>query len=121
MKTWIIPCNPKNYDVFGAFEKFEILNWKQSSNIEIGDIVYIYTAKPYSEITHMCEVLEVNLPKTYIKDDDFIIDGKPFLNNGRYITLKLIRKVRYFGLPELKSKGIKGSIQGPRKIDFDIQ
>ena len=39
---WIIPCNLKYYDVVGAFGKFDRLNWKQSTNIEVGDIVYVY-------------------------------------------------------------------------------
>lgn len=77
MKTWIIPCNINNYNVFGAFDKLKKLNRKKSTNIEIGDIVYIYTSKPYSKITHKCEVIEVNLVTIYIDDNNFIIDGKP--------------------------------------------
>ena len=40
---WIIPCNPKYYDVFGAFDKMETIDWRQTAkNIEPGDAVYIY-------------------------------------------------------------------------------
>ena len=120
MKTWIIPCNINNYNVFGAFKKLKKLNWKQSTNIDIGDIVYIYTSKPYSEITHKCRVLEVNLVKTYIADNEFIIDGKPYLNNGRYMTLELMQTIDGADLEWLKNQGLKGNIQGPRKIDFEI-
>lgn len=120
MKTWIIPCNINNYNVFGAFQKLNKLNWKQSTNIEIGDTVYIYTSKPYSKITHKCRVLEINLVKTYIVDNEFIIDGKPYLNNGRYMTLELMKTIDGADLEWLKDQGIKGNIQGPRKIDFEI-
>ncbi len=120
MKTWIVPCNIKNYNVFGAFDKLKRLNWKQSTNIEIGDIIYIYTSKPYSEITHKCEVIEVNLTTTYIDDNEFVIDGKPYLNNGRYMTLELIKAIDYADLEWLKTQGLKGNIQGPRKIYFKI-
>ena len=33
MTYWLVPCNTKYYDVFGAFEKNEILDWKQSNQM----------------------------------------------------------------------------------------
>ena len=120
MESWIIPCNIKNYDVFGAFEKLNKLNWKQSTNIEVGDIVYIYTAKPHSRITHKCKALEVNLKRSYIDDKNYIINSSPYKNYGRYMTLELIKTIDGVDLEWLKSQGIKGNIQGPRKIDFEI-
>jgi 5-methylcytosine-specific restriction enzyme A len=120
MNTWIIPCNINYYDVVGAFNELNIVNWKQSTNIELGDIVFIYTTKPYSRITHKCKVLEVNLNRPYIEDINYIIDSSPYRNNGRYMTLKLIKTIDGADLDWLKKQGLKGSIQGPRKINFEI-
>ena len=56
-KEWLVPANPKYYDVIAHFKDKDITTWKQSSNINIGDIVYIYVAEPYSAILYKCEVL----------------------------------------------------------------
>ena len=34
MKYWIIPCNVKDYDVIGAFNKLSEIDWKQSNNMK---------------------------------------------------------------------------------------
>ena len=120
MNYWIIPCNIKKYDVFKAFRMFKKLNWKQSTNIEVDDIVYIYTTKPHSAITHKCKVLEVNLKKTYIDDDAFALDDTPFALYGRYMTLELIEIIENKDLEWLHNRNILGNIQGPRKIKFEI-
>lgn len=39
---WIIACNPDKYDVIGAFHELGSIDWTQSANIVVGDIVYIY-------------------------------------------------------------------------------
>lgn len=46
---WIIPCNPKYYNVKCAMTDLKIVDWKQSNkNISAGDIVYIYVGSPIS-------------------------------------------------------------------------
>ena len=47
MKYWIIPCNVKDYDVIGAFNKLSEIDWKQSNNMKtVGDMVLIYLSVP---------------------------------------------------------------------------
>ena len=36
---WVIPCNPAYYDVCGVFNKLDKVEWKQSTNVNVGDIV----------------------------------------------------------------------------------
>lgn len=38
---WIVPANPKYYDVCKAFEQSDEIIWKQSNNILAGDTIYI--------------------------------------------------------------------------------
>ena len=53
MNSWIIPCNPKNYDVIRAFQNLKEIDWKQSvKNIDTGDKVYIYVSSPYKQILY---------------------------------------------------------------------
>ena len=29
MEDWIIPCNPETYDLFGAFDSLQTVDWRQ--------------------------------------------------------------------------------------------
>ena len=64
-KEWIIPANPKFYDVEGAFAGNDIITWKQGAGIIKGDIVYMYVAAPVSAILYKCRVLETDIPYDY--------------------------------------------------------
>ena len=35
MTEWIITCNTDAYDVAAAFDKLKMLDWKQSTSIEV--------------------------------------------------------------------------------------
>ena len=50
--NWIIPANPKYYDIETALAENpdEPFFWKQSNNIFMGDIVYIYLTAPVSSL-----------------------------------------------------------------------
>ncbi len=61
-KEWLIPANPKYYDVERAFEEAEEINWKQGSGIKTGDTVYMYVAAPVSAILYKCLVTETDIP-----------------------------------------------------------
>ncbi len=125
MKYWIIPCNVKAYDVKGAFEKLDVLDWKQSNNLKsamIGDIVLIYLSKPYSYIKYICEITDVNKPRVTIDDSDFIIKGDNYENYGNHMELRLISEIDDTMLTSsiLKLNGMKGNIQGPRSLKHDL-
>ena len=60
--TWIIPSNPKVYDIDTEFaENGGSIDWHQHNNIKPGDEVYIYSAAPNSAILYRCEVEDSNL------------------------------------------------------------
>ena len=61
-KEWILPANPKYYDVQGAFEQAEEINWKQGAGIKKGDTVYMYVAIPVSAVLYKCVVTETDIP-----------------------------------------------------------
>ena len=59
---WIIPANPKYYDVEAAFRENEEIIWKQGKSILAGDIVYMYVGAPVSAVRYKCLVLETMIP-----------------------------------------------------------
>ena len=64
-KEWIIPANPKYYDVERAFENAEIIDWKQGGSIKAGDTIFIYMGAPVSAILYKCMVVEADIPYDY--------------------------------------------------------
>ncbi len=61
-KDWLVPANPKYYDVVEAFKHEKQILWKQSSDVRPGDLVYLYVAAPVSAVLFKCEAVRVNIP-----------------------------------------------------------
>ncbi len=110
--SWIVPANPKYYDIVEAFNKNEEIIWKQSTDIAIGDIIYMYVASPYSSVLYKCIATEVNIPYEY-KDKN--------VKMNYVMKIKLEKKYdsNKYTKEYLESKGIR-TIRGPRKINKAI-
>lgn len=109
---WIIPANPSYYDVINCFNDTDIVTWKQSSKVHIGDTVYMYVAAPYSSIMYKCRAVEVDIPYGY-KDKNLTINC--------VMKLKLLKRYEKdeISFSMLNSLGIK-SIRGPRKVSKEV-
>lgn len=124
---WIIPCNPKYYDVFGAFDKMETIDWRQTAkNIEPGDAVYIYVGEPVQAIVFKCRVLETLIPpETYdVSDAEFNLTD-PEEELGPYhinMRLKLVCKfpTDAITMKKMRDVGIKGNVQSPRRVTEEL-
>ena len=105
---WLIPANPKYYDVINAFNDKDTITWKQSNNILVGDIIYLYVAEPYSAIMFKCEAVETNIPYEY-KDKNLSIK--------KIMKIKLLKRYNQdeYTFEKLKSYGIR-AIRGPRSV-----
>lgn len=60
--AWMIPSNPKIYDVDAGFAGGATIDWHQHNDIREGDEVFIYSAAPNSAIMYRCRVEAANLP-----------------------------------------------------------
>ena len=120
MQQWIIPCNINLYDVIGAFGKMRCIDWKQSNHsISAGDEVFIYVGKPISSILYKCKVNRANFNNPKNDDSEFVLNGEIYQNYGNYMELELIEKFDafQFHIDVLLSNGLKGRIQGPRRVN----
>lgn len=114
---WIIPANPKFYDIINCFNDTNTILWKQSnSNIHIGDKVYLYIASPYSAILYKCEVVEVNIPYEYADKN---------LSMKKVMKIKLLTKYdkdkyNFTKLNDYGIKAIRGPIHMPEKLSKEI-
>lgn len=105
---WLIPANPKYYDVIQAFEENEIIGWKQSSDIRVGDLVYMYVGAPYSAIMFKCKAVEVNIPH-YYEDEN--------VSMKKRMQIQLLQKYdpKEFTFDFLKEYGVY-AVRGPRSM-----
>lgn len=110
--AWLVPANPKYYDVIGEFDRHEAINWKQSSDVRVGDIVYLYVGQPYSAILYKCIAEEVNIPYDY-KDKNLSIN--------RLMKIRRLKKYPADRYPYayLNSIGIR-MVRGPLRLKKEI-
>ena len=72
MSNWIIPSNSKKFDLAKFLLKHgNFVDWKQSANFEVGDVIYIYCTKPEMRIRYKMEVVKTNIPfNKSLKDEN---------------------------------------------------
>ena len=117
---WIVPANPKYFDIEKALKENNTIMWKQTTDIKINDIVYIYVGKPYSSIMYKFKVIEANIPYEY-KDENLKMQramkidlltkyekGKISFNKLKDFGINAIRNQRY--MPLALSEYIKNII-----------
>ena len=105
VRTWLLPSNPKLWDIIGAMERSDDLIWKQHRNVQKGDRIALYVGAPYSAVLFLYDVTETDVPASY----DF---------GPNYPYEMHLHCIRRFGRDEvplslLKQYGVV-SVRGPR-------
>ncbi len=109
---WIIPANPRYYNIEDAFQRSRIIMWKQSSDIQVDDIVYIYVGAPVSALLYKCKVLRNYLPYHYSDSN---------VHMKYVMEIELLEKYNrdLFPFSILKEYGVK-AVRGPRYITKEL-
>ena len=108
-KEWIIPSNPKYYDIIHAFDDTNVINWKQGAGIRKGDTVFLYVGAPVSAVLYQCRVTETDIPYQY---------------QDQNLTIRALMKIRLlkryapdrFTFEVLKSEYGIFAVRGPRGV-----
>ena len=124
MTEWILPTNPKQFRTDDALRTLPALEWHQSrsiTNIQTGDIVYLYVSSPVQEIHWKCLVTDAGRMISQINDLPFYnYDVSNAVFKGPYIELKPAYE---FSLPDLvsfrqlKNNGLKNRLMGPCRVN----
>lgn len=112
-KEWIIPANPKFYDIIHAFDDAEEINWKQGKGIRVGDTVFMYVGAPVSAIMYRCKVTKTDIPYQY-EDDNLTITA--------LMHIKLLDRYDpdQFTFDRLKEEHGIYAVRGPRGIPHSL-
>ena len=104
--NWILPANPRFFDIEDAFNHYKEIDWKQSSKVKVGDIAYMYVGAPVSAVLYKCEITGVDIPYEY-SDENIRIT--------HVMRIKLLKKYSYdfCKFKKLNELGIM-AVRGPR-------
>lgn len=113
-KEWIIPANPKYYDILHAFDDRDEIDWKQGAGIKAGDTVFMYVAAPVSAILYKCKVTETDIPYKY-QDQNLSIRA--------LMKIRLLKRYapEKFPFDVLKKEYGILAIRGPRGIPHSLR
>ncbi|MBO4637624.1 MAG: MmcQ/YjbR family DNA-binding protein [Clostridiales bacterium] len=112
-KEWVIPANPKYYDVIKAFSERDEIEWKQGAGIMTGDTVYLYVGAPVSAILFKCKVTKTGIPCDFD-------NGK--LKIRSLMSIKLMKRYKEdeFTFEVLREEYGIFAIRGPRGIPISL-
>lgn len=113
-KDYLVPANPKYYDLITAFKENDIIDWKQSNDVHVGDMIYMYVAAPYSQIMYKCEAVEVDIPYNY---------------ESKELTVKKVMKIKklcqyedgFMTFARMKDEYGIFAVRGPRGIPDSLK
>ena len=112
-REWIIPANPKYYDIERAFREADEIEWKQGAGIIKGDTVFVYVAAPISAILYKCTVTETDIPFRYD-------DGKVRMKALMKIKLRKRYAPDEFTFEALGREYGIFAVRGPRGIPLNL-
>jgi 5-methylcytosine-specific restriction enzyme A len=125
-RFWLVPSNPEEYDLMGAFSRYDTIHWKRSVNYENGDIVFIYISSNVQKVCYKAEVIrglvlpyEVQHNKKFWRDEEKFKESKTW----NWSSLRLIDQVDTtdLSLAQLRKHGVKGNLQGPQKVIGELR
>ncbi len=102
---WVIPANPKHYDIDTVLAKEGKIDWHQKGQIRKGDFVFIYITAPVQALRYACHVIEVSSDRMMLQqlvqfsDDDFPLEkmktlGVTSVRGARRLTSELIAELK---------------------------
>ena len=112
-KEWIVPANPKYYDIQHAFDERKEIDWKQGAGIRTGDTVYLYVAAPVSAVLYQCKVTRTGIPYHF---------------ESEHLTITALMKLRLqkrfaadaFPFERLRKEFGITAVRGPRTVPHSL-
>ena len=118
MDYWIVPSNDNTFRIADAIKANNgIVDWRQSNNFAVGDMVLIYKSKPEQRVAFRMEVIAVGIKEEdAIDQEEFWTDQMAYFDGlGRsiYVRFKLLEEISddAMSLQQLHAHGFKGYIQ----------
>ncbi|MGV3010173.1 MmcQ/YjbR family DNA-binding protein [Streptococcus thoraltensis] len=109
---WVIPANPKYYNIDAEFVENPEILWTQKASIKAGDWVLIYMTSPIKAIRYACKVLETDIDNKGHRDN-------PKIKQLMKLSLKQTFLDDQLPLELMAEKGVR-AVRGPRRLSKDL-
>ena len=125
MDNWIFISNPKRFRMDDWLAVNQYIEFVQNNNVQVGDIIYLYTTSPVQRIEYKLIVDKVNIPYEYgIDDSEYSLEPQVLdANRGKKLCrFKMLKRVESpsLHLSVLREYGLKSSMQGPLKVSGEL-
>lgn len=110
--NWLIPANPKYYDIDAHFKVGKTTIWKQSTNIQVGDLIFLYVTAPVKAVKYKCQVTKTDISYHYHDQD---------VKMKKVMEVQVLKEypADFCPFSRLKEFGIK-AVRGPRRIGKEL-
>ena len=118
---WVASSKPSVYDSIKGFQTHSEIDWGNAGHnkINVGDIVYIYITQPEQRIAIKTEVIKAGYDANELLGEEGQFNrDEEYDTCDDFIRLKLVHFIDSdsLGIEDLHKHGIKGNIQGKRKV-----
>lgn len=127
MTTWLLISNNDFYRFDDWLLTHDVISWRQRSDFHQGDILYVYTTKPFARLTYKMVCIGANLPSSeYIDDEEYWTDKELYrtvvANFKRFSEFKLVERlpdISLLSFAELKKHGLK-TVQSTHRMSKEL-
>lgn len=125
-EKWVVPCNPRIFDLVEHFKTNTSVVWKNISKVEKGDIVYIYLGAPHKEMRYKCIVKNENVDNETLLKNEYAKPIRPLSDLYQveitYMELELIEEFPIGAMTywELRENGL-GQVQVQSRVSEKLQ
>ena len=121
MTNWIFISNPNRFRMDDWLKVNQFIEFVQNNNVQVNDIVYLYTTSPVQRIEYKLIVDKINIPYEFgIDDSEYsLMPGlQDTFKDKLLCRFKLIKRVddSDLHLSVLREHGLKSSMQSPFKV-----
>ena len=121
MTNWIFISNPNRFRMDDWLRVNQFIEFVQNNNVQVNDIVYLYTTSPVQRIEYKLIVDKINIPYEFgIDDSEYsLVPGlQDTFKDKLLCRFKLIKRVddSDLHLSVLREHGLKSSMQSPFKV-----
>ena len=110
---WVIPANPKVYDIDAEFAETKTVYWTQKGKIRPGDLVAMYITAPVQAIRYVCCCLEAEIDNTLFPEEPHI---------KKLMKDELVAQFsdETFSRERMMALGVR-AVRGPRRMTKDLR
>lgn len=109
---WIIPANPKYFDIDAEFAQHKIVYWSQKGKIKKDDWVCIYVTAPVQAIRYVCRCLGAEIENNLYPEE-------PEINKLMQVELVQRFEDSFFPFEVMKELGVR-AVRGPRRMTREL-